>query len=707
MQRPSPSSALAPGAGARLAEGVDHLLVGPAGRRAAADDAPDVVLGHEVERPRARADHRLPALDRQRLRPRHQRDLLELVASVGHPRRDRVVLALVREGALVERLEDEVDLLLEQLAVGVLIEHRRPERLDLAGVVAAPDPEHDPAVGQPVDGGEVLGHPDRVPHRRDVEAAADADVLREVAEVQGQHQHVRDALVAFALEVVLGQPEDVVAGPVHQLRDGLALRKHRRQVLVGEPAIVRGRAVEPLVVQIHVAREQAAEARDHDGPRQVRLYAPEPYHTRHDQLNRFGLNRLSRTIVGMKRALAALLGVLVLLGASLYLFVVRPLLRPADMTAAAESALAMEDLLLLGGINVKQAVFLERWFLGTPPISTVADGDDARGGGPHALRSPARGGGGCTHDVDHALYAVYPAAAESTRHAVVLLGRFNPPAINGYLTRELQATPRAGAGPASYEVVRTDPTTCRPGATWIVTVAPGVDCPGGSRLAPRAAVSPREPAAGEAGAARLVAVPRARGRGRRGDHEPGPARDRRLPAVREELGEGPGHRRRRLRARVRGARGEAGAAAGRAPRRDRREGRRPWRGAAQGLGAGGERLPRALAGQHAQRGRPPRQPEGSRRRLPEHHRVHRRPHPRRKLPARGQRAPGGRAGRLRRARRRARRGAAGRADRHRALAVRALARAAVAARLRSAGELRRGGGPDPGARSGSGSARFA
>src|ERR1700756_2659960 len=48
-------------------------------------------------------------------------------------------LALVREGPLVERLEDDVDLLLEELAVGVLVEHRPPEGLDLARMVAAPD----------------------------------------------------------------------------------------------------------------------------------------------------------------------------------------------------------------------------------------------------------------------------------------------------------------------------------------------------------------------------------------------------------------------------------------------------------------------------------------------------------------------------------------------------------------------------------------
>src|SRR5262249_51309261 len=102
-----------------------------------------------------------------------------------------------------------------------------------------------------------------MPHGRDVEPASDLDFLREVAEVQRQHQHVRDALVALALEVVLREPERVVAGPVHQLRDGFALREHRSEMFVGQPAIVDRRPVEAFVVQIDVAREQASESRDH------------------------------------------------------------------------------------------------------------------------------------------------------------------------------------------------------------------------------------------------------------------------------------------------------------------------------------------------------------------------------------------------------------------------------------------------------------
>jgi hypothetical protein len=112
-----------------------------------------------------------------------------------------------------------------------------------------------------------------MPHRRDVEAAADLDVPRHVAQVQGQQQHVGDALVPFALEVVLGQPEGVVAGAVHELGDGLGLGEHRGQVLVGQPALVDRRAVQALVVQIHVTREQAPEAPDHFWPPCVDLVA--------------------------------------------------------------------------------------------------------------------------------------------------------------------------------------------------------------------------------------------------------------------------------------------------------------------------------------------------------------------------------------------------------------------------------------------------
>ena len=79
----------------------------------------------------------------------------------------------MRERLVVEGLEDDFHAFLEHLAIGVLVEHRAAEAFDLAGVIAAPDAEHGAAAGQDIGGGEILGEAQRVPHRRDVEAAAD------------------------------------------------------------------------------------------------------------------------------------------------------------------------------------------------------------------------------------------------------------------------------------------------------------------------------------------------------------------------------------------------------------------------------------------------------------------------------------------------------------------------------------------------------
>src|ERR1700720_394532 len=144
----------------------------------------------------------------------------------------------------------------------------------------------------------------------------------------------------------------------------------------------------------------------------------------------------------MKKVLAAVLAVLVVLGAAVYFFVARPLLRPSEVTAVAERAVATDDLVLLGGLNVKQAAFLERWLLGRPPATTGVAAR-APGAAERTLLDHLRAAGvDARHDVDYALYALYPAAGETTRHAVVLIGRFNPGAVNASLTRELQAPPR-------------------------------------------------------------------------------------------------------------------------------------------------------------------------------------------------------------------------------------------------------------------------
>src|SRR5215831_11992212 len=69
-----------------------------------------------------------------------------------------------------------------------------------------------------------------------------------------------------------------------------------------------------------------------------------------------------------KLALALLVGV-VALGTGLYAFVWRPLFVLPEALPHAEQALATPDMLVLAGVNAKQAVFLERWFMDTPAAS--------------------------------------------------------------------------------------------------------------------------------------------------------------------------------------------------------------------------------------------------------------------------------------------------------------------------------------------------
>ena len=246
-----------------VAPGQDDLVHRPALGRAAAHDALDAVRRHEVHRALGAALDGLPALHREAERARDQREVREVVAAVRHLGRQRVVLALVRERLLVEGLEDDLDLLLEELAVRGLVQERRAERLHLAGVVAAAHAERHAAAGEDVGHREVLGEPERMPHRRDVEPAADAEPPRHVGEMDGVHQHVGDALVALVLEVVLGHPEGVVAPPVHELGHGLGLVEHRGEPRVAEAAVIHRRAAVAHVVHVDVAGEQAVELGDH------------------------------------------------------------------------------------------------------------------------------------------------------------------------------------------------------------------------------------------------------------------------------------------------------------------------------------------------------------------------------------------------------------------------------------------------------------
>ena len=173
------------------------------------------------------------------------------------------MLAVVAEALVVEGLEDDLDLFLEQFAVGVLVQQRRAEGFDLARVVAARDAEHDAAVGEDVGHRVVFSQAQRMPHGRHVEAAADVHVLGDVRQVQRHQQHVGDALGALVLEVVLRHPEGREAKLVHGARDGLRLPQRRGQVGVAVAPLVYRDAAVADVLDIGMAGEQAVEFGDH------------------------------------------------------------------------------------------------------------------------------------------------------------------------------------------------------------------------------------------------------------------------------------------------------------------------------------------------------------------------------------------------------------------------------------------------------------
>ena len=230
---------------------------------AAADYPLYPVLRHKVQPARRGALNRLPALHRQPQRARHHRYALQFVAAIRHIRRNRVVLALVRKRLFVERLEDYVHLLLEHIAVAALIEQRRSESLDLAAVIPAPHAEYHPPARQNIRRGIVLGEPQRMPHRRYIEAAADVQPLRCARQMNRRHQHIRDALIPFRLKVMLRQPKGVIPVGVHRLRDSVRLGIHRRQMFVPECPIVHRRPAVPHILHIHMPRVQAIELGNH------------------------------------------------------------------------------------------------------------------------------------------------------------------------------------------------------------------------------------------------------------------------------------------------------------------------------------------------------------------------------------------------------------------------------------------------------------
>lgn len=198
----------------------------------------------------------------------------------------------------------------------------------------------------------------------------------------------------------------------------------------------------------------------------------------------------------MRRTLFVGIAGVLALAAGVYLAIVRPVMLPSGETPRAERALATPDLVLLAGANVKQALFLEKWFLGSP-LSERAQLHDMPAVSDRTLVDHLRAAGVSPRgDLDQVFFAVYRPEDEVFRRAIVLLGRFDPAAIGGYLTRELKGVPRTEAGRTVYDVTRKDPTTCEPTATWAIAIDPGwmlaADATSLTDILPRMTGAPRD-----------------------------------------------------------------------------------------------------------------------------------------------------------------------------------------------------------------------
>ena len=102
-----------------------------------------------------------------------------------------------------------------------------------------------------------------MPHGQDVERAAELEAARLRGEPQRELDQVREALVALALEVVLGRPQRVVAEVVHELRDVARGEERLAQPLVVIAPLVGRRALQPDVLELDLADVQHVEPFDH------------------------------------------------------------------------------------------------------------------------------------------------------------------------------------------------------------------------------------------------------------------------------------------------------------------------------------------------------------------------------------------------------------------------------------------------------------
>ena len=173
------------------------------------------------------------------------------------------MLAVVGKRLLVKRLENDLHLLFKQLAIGRLIEQRRAKSFHFSGVIATANAEGDASTAENVRRGKIFRQAQGMPHRGNVEATAKAQSFGHMSQMQGEHQDVWNALVAFVLEVMLSRPEGMVAQPIHDLRHGLGFVKDGDEMFVGKAPLIHGRTGVADVVHVDMTSKETIEFGNH------------------------------------------------------------------------------------------------------------------------------------------------------------------------------------------------------------------------------------------------------------------------------------------------------------------------------------------------------------------------------------------------------------------------------------------------------------
>src|SRR5215831_4227797 len=112
-----------------------------------------------------------------------------------------------------------------------------------------------------------------MPHGEHIEAAAEFELRGVLGQPETEHEEVRDAFIALALEMVLGHPENVIAQRFHVLGSVFGDLESLDKPLVGISSVIGGGAAQTYAFAFeHMAGIERREIANHGQPPSLRTY---------------------------------------------------------------------------------------------------------------------------------------------------------------------------------------------------------------------------------------------------------------------------------------------------------------------------------------------------------------------------------------------------------------------------------------------------